>query len=179
MIYGDQIRLRAPEREDLPRFVAWLNDPQVRAGLKINLPLSHVMEEQWFENMLKQPAEEHPMVIEIRQNDSWIPIGNCGFIDINWRIRSAQVGIFIGDKSYWDKGCGTQVMQLLLRHGFETLNLNRIGLMVYENNPRAIRSYEKAGFTHEGRFRQGHFQDGEYIDIVIMSVLRDEWAGNN
>ena len=61
----------------------------IRAGLKIDLPLSQVMEEEWFENMLKQPAEEHPLVIELQQDDSWIPIGNCGFHEINWRFRSA------------------------------------------------------------------------------------------
>lgn len=177
MIYGDRIRLRAPEREDLPLFVAWLNDPQVRAGLMIDLPLSQVVEEGWFENMLKQPAEEHPLVIELRQEESWIPIGNCGFHEISWRFHSAQVGIFIGEKSYWDKGIGTEVMLLLLRHGFETLNLNRIGLMVFENNLRAIRSYEKAGFTQEGRFRQGHYQEGKYLDIINMSILREEWDG--
>ena len=178
MIYGDRIRLRAPEREDLPRFVAWLNDPQVRTGLMIDLPLSQVMEEGWFENMLKQPVEEHPMVIELLQDDSWIPLGNCAFHEINWRYRSAQVGLFIGEKSYWDKGIGTEVMCLLLKHGFETLNLNRIGLMVFENNHRAIRAYEKAGFIHEGRTRQGHYQEGEYLDIIHMSILRAEWDGN-
>ncbi len=40
MIYGKRIRLRAIEREDLPRFVAWLNDPDVLQGLLIYLPLS-------------------------------------------------------------------------------------------------------------------------------------------
>jgi RimJ/RimL family protein N-acetyltransferase len=53
--------------------------------------------------------------------------------------------------------------------------LNRIFLRVYETNPRAIRSYEKAGFVHEGRMRQAEFKDGEYFDVFLMSVLRSEW----
>jgi RimJ/RimL family protein N-acetyltransferase len=85
------------------------------------------------------------------------------------------VGIFIGDKKYWSLGYGTEAMKLVLKHGFETLNLNRIFLRVYENNPRAIRSYEKAGYVHEGRMRQGHYQDGQYVDVLFMSVLRSEW----
>jgi len=64
---------------------------------------------------------------------------------------------------------------LLLRHGFLTLNLNRVFLRVFETNPRAIRSYEKAGFIHEGRLRQAEFRDGQYVDILLMSVLRSEW----
>lgn len=174
MIYGQRIRLRAPDREDIPRFTAWLNDPEVRAGLTIYLPMSLSEEEQWFERMLKSPLHEHPLVIEIAEGEAWRPVGNAGFHEFDWRIRSAEVGLFIGEKAYWNKGYGTAVMRLLLRHGFETLNLNRIMLRVYENNPRAIRSYEKAGFVHEGRVRQAMYKDGQYLDILYMSVLRSE-----
>ena len=167
---------RAPTQSDLPQFVTWLNDPEVRAGLLLHLPLSLEDEENWFENMLKQPAAEHPLVIEVRQGDDWKAIGNCGFHRIDWRVRAGEVGIFIGDKSCWDQGYGTQVMRLLLRHGFNTLNLNRVLLEVYENNPRAIRAYEKAGFVHEGRKRQGMYKDGKYFDVLLMSVLRAEWT---
>lgn len=175
MIYGERVRLRPPERDDLPRFVAWLNDPEVQTGLLLYLPLSLEDEKQWFDSLMSRPKEERPMVIEARQGEEWLPIGNCGVHNIDWRIRSAEVGIFIGEKSLWNQGYGAEVMRLLLRHGFNTLNLNRIALDVYENNPRAVRSYEKAGFVHEGRKRQGVYKDGHYIDVLQMSVLRAEW----
>jgi RimJ/RimL family protein N-acetyltransferase len=85
----------------------------------------------------------------------------------------------IGDKRHWNKGLGTEAMQLLLKHGFETLNLHRIYLRVFANNPRAIRSYEKAGFVVDGRLREAHFADGVYIDDLLMSVLRPEWQARN
>lgn len=176
MIYGKHIRLRAPEREDLPRFVAWLNDPEVRAGLALFLPLSQAEEEKWFEKMLERPAVEHPLVIEVKDGETWKMVGNCGYHNLDWRVRSAELGIFIGDKSFWNQGHGTEVMRLLLRYGFITLNLNRIYLRVFETNPRAIRAYEKAGFVHEGRMRQAEFRDGKYIDVLLMSVLRSEWV---
>lgn len=125
--------------------------------------------------MLNSPNEERPLVVETLIRDAWTMIGNCGFHNIDWRNRNAEMGVFIGDKSHWDQGFGTEVMRLLLRHGLKTLNLQRICLRVYENNPRAIRSYEKAGFAHEGRLRQAVFQDGEYLDLLYMSVLRPEW----
>ena len=175
MIYGEGIRLRAIEKDDLPLFVEWLNDPKVRQGLLIYLPFSQAEEQQWFEAMLKQPQEEHPLVIEIEEQEQWIPVGNCGFSTVNWRVRSAEVGIVIGEKSYWNQGHGTKAMRLLLRHGFKTLNLNRVFLRVFEHNPRAARSYEKAGFVHEGRMRQAHFHEGQYFDVILMSVLRSEW----
>ena len=175
MIYGDGLRLRAVERSDLPRFVQWLNDPEVTAGLMQNLPLSLLSEEQWFETMIKRPQEEQTLVIEIQDGQEWKPVGDCGFHEIDWKSRSASVGIFIGEKSYWSQGYGTQVMRLLLRIGFEKLNLNRVALEVFENNPRAIRAYEKAGFVHEGRRRQGIYKNGQYLDILLMSVIRSEW----
>jgi RimJ/RimL family protein N-acetyltransferase len=81
----------------------------------------------------------------------------------------------IGEKSYWNRGCGTEAVRLLAQHGLNPLNLNRIFLHVFENNPRAIRSYEKAGFTHEVRERQAEFKDGKYIDVLVMSMLKDEF----
>lgn len=62
-----------------------------------------------------------------------------------------------------------------LKHGFQNLNLHRIYLRVFANNVRAIRSYEKAGFVHEGRLRQAEFRQGQYLDVFFMSVLKSEW----
>lgn len=175
MIQGERVRLRAPTRADLPQFVAWLNDPEVTAGLLVSLPMSLEDEEAWFTKMLNQPLAEHPMVIEIQQGGDWVAVGNCGVHNIDWRARSAEVGIFIGEKPLWNQGYGSEAMRLLVTHCFKTLNLNRVALDVYETNARAIRSYEKVGFVHEGRKRQAMYKEGVYIDILIMSVLRDEW----
>ena len=178
MIYSDRIRLRAPERTDLPHFVVWLNDPEVRSGLAMHLPFSLAEEEFWFEAMIKRPPSEHVLVIEVRYeeySENWTAIGTCSFHEIDWRIRKAEVGIVIGEKGYWNKGYGTETMRLLLKHGFNTLNLNRIALRVFSNNPRAIRSYEKAGFVVDGHLRQAEYKDGQYFDEIIMSVLREEW----
>jgi len=181
MIYSERIRLRRDERADITRFVEWLNDAEVRRYLSINLPISTANEEQWFENMLKLPSEAQPFAIEVREivpggdGDCWRLIGNCGLMDFDQTAHSAEVGIFIGDKSCWNKGYGTEVMRLLLQFGFGTLNLNRVFLRVDEANKGGIHAYEKAGFVHEGRFRQGTFRDGEYRDMLLMGVLRSEW----
>ncbi len=175
MIYGERIRLRHVEREDLTRFVGWLNDPEVRQGLALYLPLSHEEEQRWFEGTLARPAEEQPLAIEIQEEDAWRLVGNCGFFNIDWRNRNAELGIFIGDKSCWNQGYGTEAMRLLLQFGFTTLNLHRISLRVYEDNQRAISAYKKAGFVDEGRHRQAVFQEGQYLDVLFMSILRTEW----
>lgn len=175
MIYGERIRFRAPEREDLPTYVRWLNDPEVRAGISMYLPMSMAREDKWFTNMLERPLDEQLMSIEIQEDDSWKLIGNLGFFHIDPHAHSAEIGIMIGEKAYWNQGYGTEAMQLLLQHGFNTLNLNRIYLQVYENNPRAIRCYEKSGYLNEGRMRQAHYSEGKFHDVILMGVLRSEW----
>ena len=175
MLNGNGIRLRRDERADIPKFVEWLNDPEVRKYLLMHMPISTANEELWFENMLKLPGEEQPFAIEIQKGDVWQLIGNCSFMQIDHTALSAEVGLFIGDKSCWNKGYGTEVMHQMLRLGFGTLNLNRIFLRVDEDNRGGIRAYEKAGFLHEGRFRQAMYRDGQYHDVLVMSVLRSEW----
>ena len=179
MINGDRVRLRAVEKDDLPHYVAWLNDPEVRQGLGHYLPISQTAEEKWYEDLQKKPPYEQSMAIEIQpEGKEWVFVGGCGFFAFDWRIRQAEVGIHIGEKKYWNQGFGTRVMLLLLKHGFGTLNLNRVSLRVYGNNPRAIKAYQKAGFVEEGVLREGHFHDNEYLDVILMSVLRSEWEEN-
>ena len=72
------------------------------------------------------------------------------------------------------RGYGTEAMTEVLDPAFEAIGLHRVQLDVYAFNPRAIRSYEKAGFTVEGRQRDTLYWDGEWTDSVLMSVLADD-----
>ena len=81
------------------------------------------------------------------------PVDRVAPLWIEWMNRCARFGIFMGEKSFWNQGYGTEATRLMLKHAFETLNLNRIFLHVYETNPRAIRAYEKVGFVKEGLLR--------------------------
>jgi RimJ/RimL family protein N-acetyltransferase len=175
MIYGERVRLRGIERGDLPKYYEWINDPDVFEGLSINLPMSMVDEERWFDGTTHREQAEKPLAIEVQEQGGWRLIGNCGFFDFDWTSRAAEFGIMIGDKSVWDQGYGTETVLLLLKHGFETLNLNRIVLRVFDNNRRAVRAYEKAGFALEGTLRQAAYKNGAYHDLHVMSVLRSEW----
>jgi len=177
-LIGPRIRLRAAEKSDIDTFLRWINDPEVTENLMLVSPMSRVEEERWYENMLNLSPNEHVMVIDIRdpkKTGEWRAIGTCQFTSIDWRNRSAELGIMIGEKPLWNQGYGTETMQLLLQHGFNSLNLHRIWLQVYAKNPRGIRAYEKAGFTYEGKFRQAHYQHGQYYDVHLMSILKAEW----
>jgi RimJ/RimL family protein N-acetyltransferase len=172
VIYGETIVLRAIEREDLPAYVTWLNDPQVLEQFGQMVPLSLTREEQWYEQML-QDASMRNFAIEYEGQH----IGGAGFSHIDFRKRTAEVGLFIGRVDLWDHGLGYDVLNTLVRFGFEQMNLNRIYLRVFENNERGVHLYNKVGFQHEGRWRQAEYRHGRYQDLLWMSILRQEWAG--
>ncbi len=72
MIIGKHVRLRAIEREDIPKFVEWLNDPEVIRGLLLAVPLSFSQEQAWFDGLRSRPTEEHPLGIEIETSEGWV-----------------------------------------------------------------------------------------------------------
>ncbi len=102
-------------------------------------------------------------------------IGFVAFEGIDWANRDTFVAIGIGERDLWGKGYGTDAMRLMLRYGFTELNLHRVSLTVFGYNPRAIHSYEKCGFKHEGRIREFLLRDGKRWDMLHMGILRAEW----
>ena len=106
-------------------------------------------------------------------------IGELGLDVVNWPGREAFVGLGIGETEYWSKGYGTDVMNVLLRFAFMEINVRRVSLGVFEYNPRAIHSYEKVGFRHEGSMRRLLKREGRRWDNLFMGILREEWLELN
>lgn len=102
-------------------------------------------------------------------------LGETGLDEVHWKHGESFVGISIGEREFWDKGYGTDAMRVLLRYAFSELNLHQVSLTVFEYNPRAIRSYEKAGFKVEGRERKFLKRGGKRWDMLYMGILRQEW----
>ena len=102
-------------------------------------------------------------------------VGGCGLINLDHVHRRAEIGIFVGDKSIWGRGVGSEAMALVMGYGFDYLNLHRIFLRVFAENTRAIHVYESLGFQHEGRFRDTEWRHGRWHDMLYMSVLETEW----
>jgi RimJ/RimL family protein N-acetyltransferase len=170
-LVGASIYLRPLERADAPAFVTWLNDPDVARFLRAYRPMSLRAEEEFIDGIGK--GEDIGLAIALRDGDRLI--GGTGLHEIEQRCRRAQFGIFIGDREHWGKGYGTEATRLMVGYAFETLNLNRVWLQVYEYNSRGVRSYEKVGFRREGVLRQDTFRDGRYWDTIVMGILRQEW----
>ncbi len=173
-ITGKRLRLRAIERSDIPTFVRWFNEPEVRGYLQLYMPMSQAAEEEWFE---KQLHDESGRVFGIETLEGQL-IGNVGLHAMDRKDRCAELGIVIGEKSFWNRGYGTEAVSTLLRFAFDELNLHRVQLRVYEYNERAIRCYQKCGFRMEGRLRSKHFHRGVYHDELVMGILCEECQGD-
>jgi RimJ/RimL family protein N-acetyltransferase len=171
-LIGATVYLRPLETEDAPTLVPWFNDPEVTRFLKRHQPVTLADEVDFLRRIAASPTDL-VLGVALRAEDRLI--GTTGLKGMDVRNHHAEFGIAIGDKTYWGKGCGTEATRLIIRHAFDTLNLNRVSLRVYEYNERALKVYQKVGFRIEGRLRQDTFLEGRYWDTVLMAVLRDEW----
>jgi len=174
IIRGEKVWLRPLERADIDSSLRALNDREVAELLGIEGPISKEMSEKWFEDeVLKQHGKREYFftICELGSNDA---VGGCGFHHIRAGLR-AEVGIYLLPE-FCGRGVGTDAMNALVDYGFGELRFERIGLHVSPGNARAIRSYEKAGFSHEGRLRSFRIRRGETVDDLVMSILRHEWA---
>jgi len=172
---GDRIYLRPIELEDEPLLRQWINHPDNWRTMILRPPFNACREREWIESLGKSDKE---YIFGIVVKDGHRLIGTTGLHNINPINRSAQFGIMIGDLSNQSRGYGSEAVKLMLRFGFEELNLNRIELSVLANNPRAISTYQKAGFVHEGCLRQACYRNGQYHDEYKFSILRQEWKNN-
>jgi RimJ/RimL family protein N-acetyltransferase len=171
-LIGAKVYLRPLEREDAPLLVPWFNDPDVTRTLRRYRPQTLRDEEAFLE---KVTQSEHDLALGVVVRETDRLIGGTGLHQIDFKNRSCAFGISIGEKGEWGKGYGTEAAWLVVKHAFETLNLNRVWLHVYEYNQRARRSYEKLGFRQEGVLRQDCYCEGRYWDTIVMAILREEW----
>ena len=171
MIAGDRVALRAWSRADLT-FLKWFNDPDVTVWAGDPYPsLSLEQEERYYDS---HAADE--TLYSIWTWPEGILIGECGLFDKSTKNSSAEVGITIGEKDYWSQGYGRETLALLLEIGFLGLGLNRIHLRHVDCSERAHRCFLAAGFWEEGRLKQATFIRGKFRDVVLMSVLVEDYA---
>jgi RimJ/RimL family protein N-acetyltransferase len=168
---AERVRLRALRREDAALLYEWVNQRELVIFNAPYHPVSEVDHESWIESMLKKRFDLVIFVIEEMMSGQ--AIGSCQLFNINWRHRSAELQIRIGDQRFQNQGLGSEAVQLLCRFGFDDLNLHRIYLNVFKNNGRAVGAYRKCGFVEEGAMREAAFIDGQWLDVVLMGLLND------
>jgi len=174
---GELVRLTSEEPELQAKYEArWQRDTEFHRLADSNpaeLPSEKKIKE-WLEKKIDggSKPERYPFMIRALADDKLI-----GFMGLWLNLMHSEVwvGIGIGEREYWGKGYGTDAMKLCVQFSFLELGAQRVSLGLHAYNPRALKSYEKAGFKLEGCTRQDMLREGKRTDSFWMSVLRDEW----
>lgn len=165
-------RLRKPELSDVPALYVIKNDPDIAAMLGgFSTGYSTTDLEAWVESHRVAPDEALFVIADADDR----AIGHVGLYQIDHRRRSADFAIVIGDRSVWGGGVGRACSRFAIEFGFDMLNLRRIQLQVLATNERAAHLYRSLGFVDEGRLRQAHWQQGAYVDMLLMGLLIEEY----
>ena len=167
-IEGKLIRIREKRVEDIPDEYAWRVDEEL-SRLDATRPLT-----MSYDDFLKYSKEEMQfpnfrskrLAVETIEG---VHIGNVMYYDLNMRNAETELGIMIGNKEYWGKGYGTDIVKTLLKHLFEDLKLERVYLHSLAWNYRAQSSFSKSGFREIRAVRRG----GQ--DFLLMEVNRNSW----
>ena len=171
---GTKCYLSPIDVNDAGTYTRWLNDLEVTENLTLAatvIPLEG--ERELLQKLATGSTTQQDYAIINAENDTLI--GNAGLININHLHKTAEAGIFIGDKSCWGKGFGTEALSLLIDYAYKVLNLHNIFLKTYAFNKRAIRCYEKIGFKKIGEIREAHVYGGKAHNIVLMDILPSDF----
>jgi len=170
-LHTDRVRLRPLLKADAPLLYEWITNRDLVILNSPYYPVSESDHEAWVEKMLTQRSDLVIFVIE--DIKSGRAIGTCQIINLNWRHRSAELQIRIGNEAFHGQGYGTEAIHLLTTFGFNDLDLHRIYLHVFTSNTRAVHAYEKCGFNHEGTLSEAAFIDGEWTDVLVMGLIEN------
>jgi ribosomal-protein-alanine N-acetyltransferase len=171
MLKGTSFTLCPFARGHADRTRKWMNNEELMQYLDRAKPISEIEHERWLENILQRPdciffameADEPPQ-----------HFGNIWLWSIDSRHRKAEIRLVIGEEAFVGKGLGAEAITLLCTYAFTRLNLNKIYSFVLASNPRANRSFEKAGFQVEGILRKDRWAGSRYIDVYVLGKL-NEW----
>ena len=173
-IVGKKCYLSPMSVEDAEQYAVWLNDMEVVNYLTLSHATITVDSEKEALAMISK--EHNYSIVDVETNKL---IGSVGLASIDATNQTAEIGIFIGDKSFWGRGYGSEALCLLINFAYRRLNLHGIFLTAYSFNPRAIACYEKVGFKKIGEKRESVVRDHQYYNKVLMDILPDEFYEKN
>jgi RimJ/RimL family protein N-acetyltransferase len=177
LFHGELVRLTAEEPETYAKLdTTWQRDSEFMrladvAPIRLS---SEKKKKEWTEKQLEQGPQPERYFFTVRTLAEEKVIGFLNlWVDLAHSV--GWVGLGIGERDFWSKGYGSDMMKLCLQYAFLELGLQRVSLGLHEYNPRALRSYEKVGFRMEGRTREDSVREGKRHDTLWMGILREEW----
>jgi RimJ/RimL family protein N-acetyltransferase len=143
-----------------------------RYTLSIPHPYVDGMAEQWIGSHEERLASGQGATFAISLSSGGLLIGAIG-LEINQEHHRAELGYWIG-KPYWGQGYCTEAARAVVRFAFEDLRLNRVHASHFSNNPASGRVMQKIGMRREASLRQHIHKWGEYEDLEIYALLKDD-----
>ena len=172
---GTLIYMRDLRKEDVDGpYVHWLNDSEVNEHNSHHVfPYNRAQALHYIESV---SGDEHNLVLAIIAKDTEKHIGNISLQNIDFINHSAEYAILLGDKDYWGKGVAKEASLLLIKHGFETLNLHRIYCGTSSKNIAMQKLAAIMGMSEEGRRKESQFANGEYVDTIEYGILKESFS---
>ena len=176
--YSDEektIYLRPMTEDDAETYVNWRNSESVNKYFIYRGKFTVEGQKRWIKDNLETGKAASMMICLMGEDDlsePGKPIGNVYLLNIDKENSKAEYGIMLGDEAARGKGIGTKAAKLMLKFAFEELGLHRVYLRALEENDRAIKSYENAGFVKEGILKDDVCIDGWYRNIVWMAAVK-------
>jgi RimJ/RimL family protein N-acetyltransferase len=169
LIHGKRVALRAVEDADVPLIARWMNHPEVWHYMDYERPYSLT---DVAEDLERSRRDGHPFTILFEDR----PIGRIGLNQFRNRDRICSMYMFIGEPMFWGRGLARDSVMALLTHAFGRWDLHQVELWALGDNDRAVGAYRRCGFVEEARLRERSWKGGRWIDRVVMSVNREEFA---
>ncbi len=172
MLTGNRIYLRLTEPDDAQQRAEWMNDPVIRKYLNTPYPVSTHSTKNWIKKSVEDPTKTD---FAICLNSSDKMIGYTGFRNIDLKNNKAESYTGIGIKDYWGEGYAKESKTLALDYIFNRYNLNKVYAKIRSDHQESINLNLSIGYLIEGTLRQDIFSNGRYFDMIIMSLLRDDY----
>lgn len=169
MLIGSKVTLGPFVPDDYPAMYCWAND---MAAARLDSAFRPVNLTDVVRQCEASGKDPNKVMFAIRPRNELKIVGYLHIQNISSVHRSADIGIRIGEEKYRGQGFGTEAFRMAVDYCWYHLNLQRIGLIVFRNNPRALHVYKAAGFKKEGLLKKLFFIDGEWIDVVLMAAFR-------
>ena len=168
LIKGQKVILREKNVEDAEDDYRWRTDEELAkldATRPINMSFSDFR--SYIEEEIRSPSPRSKrLAIDTHDGKH---IGNCMYYDIDVKEGEAEVGIMIGERSYWSREYGADSLRTLLNHIFSTTTLTRLYLHTLEWNHRARRCFTKSGFIEIKKVKRNR------KEFVLMEIWRADW----
>lgn len=169
------IRLEPFTKHDFDQLIGWIKNESLLkhwAGDLFKFPLS-VENLTWYITDTNVVGESDAFVYKAVDTDTGLGVGHISLGGLSYKNRAGRISrVFVEPVG---KGVCQEMVKAVIKIGFEDLHLHRISLGVYDDNPGAVRCYEKSGFRVEGRGRDVFRYEGAWWSMIEMSILEDEW----